>query len=387
MEEVSRFDGSWELDQGNTEIDEETLRKVHLPPYIAAIEAGARNIMVSHSSWNGVKMHANHYMLTEVLKGELGFKGFLVSDWMGIQEVDEDQYKRVVRTINAGLDMIMVPYDFKPFIANLTKAVQDGVVPIERIDDAVRRILQVKMDIGLFNPKTEGGIPEFGSASQRELAREAVRKSLVLLKNRHQTLPLPRDEIRIDVAGQGADDIGLQCGGWTIEWQGGIGDITPGTSIVEGIRSKFANPSHIRYDPEGIFSQNGNDADVGIVVISEPPYAEGAGDRADLTLPEKDVILLQSVRQRCNRLILILITGRPLILTDYLPLCDAIIVAWLPGTEGDGVADVLFGDHSFHGKLPCYWPSSMSELPLSDSCQLSDTDGLGLFSYGYGLET
>ena len=225
---------AYQLDQGDAQIDAATLRAVHLPPYQAAIDAGAQSIMVSFSSWNGEKMHGNRALLTDVLKGELGFDGFVVSDWQGIDQIPGKYYSDVVTAINAGIDMVMVPYDYVAFINTLTQAVEAGNVPIERIDDAVRRILRVKLELGLFDqPAAEpAGLKTIGTEAHRKLAREAVQKSLVLLKNDGKVLPLAKDAPLILVAGQSADDIGRQAGGWTIEWQGKEGDITEGTTKI-----------------------------------------------------------------------------------------------------------------------------------------------------------
>ncbi len=378
------------LDQGVTDVDETTLRAVHLPPYIAAIEAGARSIMVSFSSWGGLKMHAQKYLLTDVLKGELGFEGFLVSDWQAIDQIPGDYYSDVVTSINAGLDMIMVPYDYDAFINNLIEAVNNGDVPMERIDDAVRRILMVKFQLGLFErPFTdESLLPLVGSDEHRELAREAVRKSLVLLKNENDTLPLAKDTSLIFVAGQAADDIGIQCGGWTIEWQGEPGNITPGTTILDAINGAVSKDTTVVYNKWGRFKRVIDEiADVGIVVVGEMPYAEGIGDRADLTLSERDVALIELVKERSDKVVVILISGRPMIVTEHLDQWDAFIAAWLPGTEGQGVADVLFGDYPFTGKLPYTWPRSMDQIP-SDFDNIKATGPEApLFPFGYGLGT
>ena len=210
---------------------------IFLPPYQAAIDHGAMSVMASFSSWRGLKMHANRYLLTDVLKDEFGFKGFVISDWAGIDQIPGSTYNDVVNSINAGMDMVMVPYDYQTFIDTLTKAVANGDIPMSRIDDAVRRILTTKVMMGLFeqpfaDPTLQASVH---SDEHIELAREAVRKSLVLLKNDDQTLPLSKDLSLIYVAGQSADDIGIQCGGWTIEWLGGKGNITPGTTILDGI--------------------------------------------------------------------------------------------------------------------------------------------------------
>jgi beta-glucosidase len=381
----SNTTNDWIIDQGETEVDEATLRAIHLPPYIAALEAGARNVMVSHSSWGGVRMHAQKYLLTDVLKKELGFAGFLVSDWGSIDAIGPDYYTSVVTSINAGVDMAMVPYDGHRFTTNLTQAVEKGDVSLARIDDAVRRILTIKFELGLFERPfgDESLLPLVGSEAHRAVAREAVRRSLVLLKNDDGTLPLSKEIPLILVAGQAADDIGLQCGGWTIAWQGQAGDIAPGTTVLAGIRAAVSENVTVRYDAAGNFDNAdalGAEvvADVGIVVLSEEPYAEGEGDRADLHLPDADVALLQRVRPRCRRLAIILISGRPMILTEQLPLADALVAAWLPGTEGDGVAQALFGDYPFTGKLPYGWPRSMDQV----SRKQGDDP---LFPFGYGL--
>jgi len=371
------------LDQGVTEVDEATLRAVHLPPYAAAIEAGARSIMVSFSSWNGLKMHAHKYLLTDVLKGEMGFDGFLVSDWQGIDQIPGDYDSDVVTAINAGIDMVMVPYDYRAFIQNLTQAVERGDVSQARVDDAVRRILTVKMEMGLFErPYSDDSLRTLVATEEHlDLALEAVRKSLVLLKNKDDTLPLAQDTPLIFVAGQGADDVGMQCGGWTIEWQGALGAITPGVTILEGIENSVSEGTSVHYERSGDFdgvAAVGTDGGVGIVVVGEMPYAEGVGDRADLSLSAADVALIETMRARSEKLVVILISGRPMIVTDQLPLADAFVAAWLPGTEGQGIADVLFGDVPFSGKLPYTWPKSIEQVPHK---QGDDP----LFPFGYGL--
>lgn len=375
----------WIIDQGVTEVDETVLRAVHMPPYVAAIKAGARNIMVSLSSWGGLRMHAHRYLLTDVLKGELGFTGFLVSDWEAVDHVDGDYYTAVVTSINAGVDMVMTPYDGQRFIAHLSRAVEEGDVPLSRIDDAVGRILSVKFELGLFEqPFGEPSLlPLVGSAVHRAVAREAVRKSLVLLKNDGAALPLSVQTPLILIAGQAANDVGLQCGGWTIAWQGGSGDITPGTTLLAGIRASVSEDTTVYYHPAGEFDavempRTGATADVGIVVLSEEPYAEGVGDRADLTLTEADLALLDRMRTRCQKLVVILFSGRPLIVTEHLPQWDAFVAGWLPGTEGDGIAEVLFGEYPFSGRLPYTWPRSMDQVPRK---QGDDP----LFPLGYGL--
>ena len=383
------------LDQGDMQVDEATLRALFLPPYQAAIDAGAQSIMVSFSSWNGRKMHAHTVLLTDVLKGELGFEGFLVSDWGGIDQIPGDYDTDIVTSINAGLDMIMVPDKYPEFIDGLTRAVNEGRVPIERIDDAVRRILRVKFELGLFeHPFSDpNAIALVGSDEHRELAREAVRKSLVLLKNESNALPLSKDTPLIFVAGQAASDIGLQCGGWTIEWQGRAGDITPGTTILDGIRQTVSANARIEYNRFGKFDAitgaqgQAVIADVGIVVIAEEPYAEGVGDREDLMLLDIDAALVDRVKAQSQKVVVILMSGRPLIVTEYLPDWDAFIAAWLPGTEGQGIADVLFGDYAFTGKLPYTWPRWNDQLPLDLKNLPIEGCAAPLFPFGYGLST
>ncbi len=383
--------GAYEIDQGDARFDESVLRSLHLPPYQAVVEAGALSVMVSFSSWNGVKMHANAELITGLLKEELNFQGFVVSDWGAIDQIDANYSEAVIAAVNAGIDMNMVPTDYRAFIQVLTAAVENGDVPESRIDDAVRRILRVKFMLGLF----ERPFPDpdwqslVGSAEHRELAREAVRRSLVLLLNANEALPISEDAGAIFVAGEFADDIGVQCGGWTIEWQGAVGNITDGTTILDAIEARAGSGVQVHYNRFGnyerILDENGDPliAEVGIVVIGERPYAEGfspTGDRADLSLSEADINLIESVRARVDRLVVILISGRPLIITDQLPLADAWVAAWLPGTEGQGVADVLFGDFPFTGRLPFTWPASMDQIPLGVST------GEPLFPFGYGLE-
>ncbi|MEM7331770.1 MAG: glycoside hydrolase family 3 N-terminal domain-containing protein [Chloroflexota bacterium] len=353
--------GAWKIDQGVSDIDEETLRRDHLPPYLSAMAAGAKNIMVSYSSWGGLKMHAQRYLLTEVLKGELGFDGFLVTDWEAIDQINPDFYTSVVASINAGIDMVMVPYDYLRFISMMGEAVKKGDVPEERIDDAARRILKVKFEMGLFEqPYCDTPLEMVGHADHRQIAREAVRKTLTLLKN-EEALPISKNAERVLVAGVAADDIGFQCGGWTIDWMGRPGAITPGTTILDGIKAQVGETA-VRYSLKGDFDER---APVAVVVLAEDPYAEGMGDRSDLHLSADHVALLEKVRPQCDKMIVILMSGRPLIITDQLPIMDAFLAAWLPGTEGDGVTDVLFGDHPFVGKLKYIWPKSMAQIPIS----------------------
>ncbi|MDX1692057.1 MAG: glycoside hydrolase family 3 protein [Acidimicrobiia bacterium] len=347
----------WHIDQGDTVVDEATLRSVHLPPYEDAIGAGVLTVMASYSSWNGDKVHGHHRLLTELLKGELGFEGFVVSDWMGIDQLDADPYRCAVISVNAGIDMVMVPIAWQRFVDDLTRAVEVGDVAIERIDDAVVRILAVKHALGLFDHPAEPPVTAVGA--HRDLAREAAAASAVLLDHRGDVLPIGSG--RVLVAGAGADDIGRQCGGWTIEWQGGTGTITTGTTILDGLREGGAEVVH---DPDGTGDER---APVGVVVVSERPYAEGLGDREDLRLPGEDRELIERIRARVDRLVLVVVAGRPLVLGDAADVCDAIVAAWLPGSEGAGIADVLVGRRPFTGRLPRPWPA--------DAAQVADPGG------------
>lgn len=378
---------NYKLDQGVTEVDEATLRAIHLPPYISALKAGARTVMVSYSSFGGMKMHAQKYLITDVLKGELKFTGFVVSDWGGIDQISTNYYEAVVAGINAGIDMNMVPYDYKRFITTLNKAIANGDVSQERIDEAVRRILRVKFEMGLFShplPNTDQQAL-IGSPEHRAVAAKAVSESLVLLKNDNSALPLSKSSKLIFVAGAAANDIGIQSGGWTITWQGSAGDITPGTTILQGIQKAVSASTTVQYDAKGNFG--GTDkADACVVAVGELPYAEGVGDKADLSLSAADVQLTADLRPRCDKLVVLLISGRPMIVTDQLPGWDAFVAAWLPGTEGEGVSDVLFGTRPFTGKLSFTWPHSNAQLPF-DFANLPTGDNAPLFPFGYGLTT
>ncbi len=371
------------IDQGNAVCDEATLRRLYLPPYEAAIRAGVGSIMVSYSSWNGLKMHANKYLLTDVLKGELGFKGFLVSDWAAIDEISPDYKYDVETSINAGLDMIMIPYgpghpnNYVEFINDLKDLVAERKVSPARIDDAVSRILRIKFQMGLFeNDGTDPSLTaQIGSTEHRQIARECVRESLVLLKNKRHALPLAKDLKHITVVGEAANDLGVQCGGWTVSWQGS-GQVTRGTTILQAVRDIVSPQTQVRFSPDG---RNLAGADAVIAVVGEPPYAEGLGDRTNLDLSAGDSALIARAKASGAPVITILLSGRPLILGRALGSSDAFIAAWLPGTEGEGIADVLFGDAKPTGKLPREWPKNDRQFAANAM------HGRPLFRDGYGL--
>lgn len=372
------------LDQGDTRMDEKTLRAIHMQGYLTTVRAGVGSIMPSYSSWNGQKMSGNKRLLTEVLKDELGFEGFLISDYGAIDALPGDYTHKIAMSINAGMDMVMVPERYQEFIARLKEAAQDGTVPMARIDDAVRRILRVKIAMGLMD-KNHSQLADrklwkqFGSPEHRAVARDAVRQSLVLLKNEHGALPLKRTAKRIHVGGKSADDIGNQCGGWTITWQGQSGDATPGgTTILQAIRKAVSKETKVTFALDG---KGAEGADVGVVVIGEKPYAETNGDRADLHLAPEDVAAVENMKAARIPVVVLLLSGRPMIVDNVIGKADAFVAAWLPGTEGDGVADVLFGLYKPTGKLSFSWPRTMAQVTV----HRRDANYDPLFQYGYGL--
>lgn len=347
----------FKMDQGIIMADEATLRKTHLPPFLAAIKAGVNSVMVSHATWNGIEQAASHYLLTDILKNELGFNGFIVSDWYGVYEIPENKYNATVTAINAGVDMIMLPYNYILFTLHMRLALERGDITTNRLDDAVRRILRTKFEVGLFDqkPNSNSLLNELGSIEHRQVAREAVRKSLVLLKDSNRILPLDKTTPRIVVAGSAADNLGRQAGGWTIEWQGIDGNWISGITILNGIRQAVSSTTIIEYDQDGNFQASANRADVGIAIVGEKPYAEGWGDNPAPALTNEDLATIKKVKQASKKLIVIIVSGRPLNIKQYQHNWDAIIAAWLPGSEGSGIADVLFGDYPFTGKLPITW--------------------------------
>jgi beta-glucosidase len=372
------------LDQGDTQVSEAELRKIHLQGYISTVKAGVGSIMPSYSSWNGIKVSGIKRLLTDILKQELGFEGFLISDYAAVDQIATDYKSAIEQSINAGMDMVMVPRKYEEFFSLLRGLVKEGKVPMARIDNAVTRILRVKFAMGLMNqsrsPLADRSLHKtFGSAEHRQLARECVRQSLVLLKNEKKILPLPKTIARIHVGGKNADDIGNQCGGWTIEWQGKSGDVTPGgTTILKAIQSTVSPATKVTFSKD---SAGAGDASVGIVVIGETPYAEGIGDRDDLALGEEDVTAIHNMKQAGIPVIVVLLSGRPMIINEVLQQCDAFVAAWLPGTEGQGVADVLFGDYKPTGRLAISWPRSLAQIPIN----VGDKNYDPLFKYGFGL--
>uniref|UniRef100_A0A7N0URA3 beta-glucosidase n=1 Tax=Kalanchoe fedtschenkoi TaxID=63787 RepID=A0A7N0URA3_KALFE len=380
------------INENNTVISSNGLMSIHMPAYLNSVRKGVASVMVSYSSWNGQKMHANYNLITGFLKNKLKFRGFVISDWQGIDRITSPPHANysysVQASIHAGLDMIMVPEQYTEFIDILTSLVKSNAIPMSRIDDAVQRILRVKFVMGLFEyPLADSSlVNQLGSKEHRELAREAVRKSLVLLKNGdgQPLLPLPKKAAKVLVAGAHADNLGYQCGGWTIEWQGVSGnDITDGTTILTAIKNTVDPAAQVTYsqNPDEEFVKS-NNFDYAVVVTGETPYAETMGDSLNLTIPEPGSSTIKNV---CGavKCVVVIISGRPVVIEPYLSAMNAVVAAWLPGSEGQGVADVLFGDYPFTGKLARTWFRSADQLPMN----VGDAHYDPLFPFGYGLTT
>jgi beta-glucosidase len=398
------------IDQGETTLLFSELERLHIAPYLPALKAGIQTVMVSFNSWNGDKCHGHKHLVTDVLKNQLGFDGFVVSDWDGIDYLSADYAEAVAMSVNAGVDMFMVSVEWRAFIEHLTQHVEQGTVSTDRIDDAVRRILTVKSNFGLFEKpcpaeRIWSNDGSFGSAKHRDLAREAVRKSLVLLKNDDQLLPLS-PQSRILVAGRNADNRGAQCGGFTVEWQGTTGNdsIEGGTSVWEGIQA-LSPTAKLCVDGS---TANANQHDVAIVVVGEIPYAEGMGDirasddvivesgsmiRGEMKVLEaygttsvlaklhpEDLQTIRAIAGQGIPVVTVLVSGRPLVTNDELASSSAFVAAWLPGSEGAGVAEVLFGKYDFIGRLSFSWP-------VHDGQQqnIGDEHYEPKFEFGFGL--
>ncbi|MFF9278448.1 glycoside hydrolase family 3 protein [Streptomyces griseosporeus] len=380
--------GTYTIDQGVTRVTRQQLEAVHLAPYATAVDRGIGSVMPSYSSLDiagdgqgPVKMHARADMINGVLKGRMGFDGFVISDWAAIDQLPGDYASDVRTSVNAGLDMIMVPYAYKDFRTTLVDEVRAGRISERRIDDAVSRILTQKFRLGLFeHPYADTrGAARIGSAAHRAVARQAAAESQVLLKNAGGLLPLKPSQ-KVYVAGSNADDIGNQSGGWTVTWQGSSGNITPGTTILQAMRRAGGN---VTYSQDASAPTSGYD--VGVVVVGETPYAEGVGDVGnghDLELSAADQAAVDKVCAAMKCAVLI-VSGRPQLIGDRLGAIDALVASWLPGTEGDGVADVLYGKRPFTGQLPVTWPRSAAQLPIN----VGDTAYDPQFPYGWGLTT
>jgi beta-glucosidase len=404
--------GAYPIDQGIDHVDRATFDRLALAPYWPAVQQHhVGSVMPSFSSvdWtedglgNPIKMHANKELLTDVLKGAMGFHGFVISDWQGIRQIPGDYRTQVATAVNAGIDMFMEPYSGSPtgapeFIATLTSLVEDGTVPISRIDDAVSRILTAKFELGLFeHPFTDRThLGDIGSPAHRAVARRAVQESQVLLKNRHQNLPLNANR-PVYVAGSNADNIGNQAGGWTLTWQGGSTNVIPGHTILDGIRQSARDVT---------FSEDASApvprGAAGIVVVGETPYAEGFGDvggpqwaydpgdhgvprpAKTMQLSDADKAAVAKVCARAASCTVLVVSGRPMVIDpSLLAQIDSLVASWLPGSEGEGVADVLFGKTDFTGRLSVTWPRSVAQEPIN----VGDADYDPLYPFGWGLRT
>lgn len=379
--------GTYTIDQGVTKVTRQQLEAVHLAPYETAVDRGIGTVMPSYSSLDvlgdgqgPVKMHARADMINGVLKGRMGFDGFVISDWNAIDQLPGDYASQVTTAVNAGVDMMMVPYSYQDFSSTLIAEVKAGRVSEKRVDDAVSRILTQKFRLGLFeHPYADTSkASRIGSAAHRAVARRAAAESQVLLKNANGVLPLKASQ-KVYVAGSNADDLGNQTGGWTVTWQGESGTHTRGTTILDGMRKD----GDVTYSKDASAPMAGHD--VGVVVVGETPYAEGVGDVGngndlELTAADKAAVDKVCAAMKCAVLI---VSGRPQLIGDRLGGIDGLVASWLPGTEGDGVADVLYGKRAFTGRLPVTWPRSEAQLPINVGDSAYDPQ----FPYGWGLTT
>ncbi|XP_031371704.1 uncharacterized protein LOC116187211 isoform X1 [Punica granatum] len=381
--------------EGNTRTSYDELETVHMAPYLDCISQHVCTVMASYSSYNGHNMHSHKLLLTDVLKNKLGFKGFVISDWGGIDRLKDNgdpegaEYRVCAALgINAGIDMVLGPLDLVKFQEDLISLVEAGEVPISRIDDAVERILKVKFAAGIFeHPFSDRSLLDLvGCKLHREIAREAVRKSLVLLKNgkdpEKPLLPLDKNARKILVAGSHADDLGYQCGAWTVSWTGGSGRTTIGTTILDAIKRTVGPETEVIFEQcPSADTLSAHDFAFAVVAVGEPPYAEYICSKTKLVIPSDLADMICSVADRVPTL-LVLITGRPIELKpEMLEKIDALVAAWLPGTEGNGITDVVFGDYDFVGRLPVSWFKTLDQLPMDPSANLYDP----LFPVGFGL--
>ena len=395
--------GDYKIDQGITITSRGLFNKIDLAPYVPAVQQHhVGTVMPSYSSvdftgdgvGNPVKMHAEKQLIAGWLKQKTGFDGFVISDYNGIQQIPGDFATEVRTSVNAGVDMFMEPWNALQFENTLNSEVKAGRVTFNRINDATSRILTKKFELGLFeHPYTNRtNIDTIGSAEHRAVARRAVAESQVLLQNAAGLLPL-KSSARVYVAGSNADDLGNQAGGWTVQWQGVLGnDQFPGTTILQGIRGQA---SHVTYSKDASAPMSGSD--VGVVVVGETPYSEGFGDVGgptwsddgvarppkSMNLSSTDQATVTKVCTTLPKCVVLVVSGRPQVVTPLLPKIDALVASWLPGSEGDGVADVLFGKRGFTGKLPVSWPRNQFQEPLN----VGQPGYSPLYRFGYGLTT
>lgn len=379
--------GDFLIDQGDAIMSEDELRESQLVPYKELVDSGVKIIMASHSSWNGDKLHGHEYLLTDVLKEEFGFEGFVISDWESVSNLsDQSLEENIIKSVNAGVDMLMEPNNYAEVRTLLIEAVNNGKISEERINDAVSRILTVKKDIGLLDdPYMENvghEVDEIGSEEYRNLAKELVEKSLVLLKNDNDILPLKEGK-KIYVTGPAANDMGLQCGGWGLTWQGEIDSagtkVTKGTTILEGLTQYSEEYGYEIITEE----ERANEADIVLLAIGEMPYAEFLGDTSDLSITgefahKKNKEAIEYAESLGKPVVTLLVAGRNVIISEYVDSWDGIVMCYLPGSEGDGVASVLSGEIDFTGKLPMPYYKSVEDIG-SEEAQM-------LYEFGYGLK-
>lgn len=379
-------EGDYLIDRGDAQMTEAQLRATHLLPYRALVQSGIQIVMPSFSSFQGTKMHENKFLLTHVLKDELGFKGFVISDWEAVNGLSKDGLEeKVIAAVNAGVDMLMQPYNYAETIDVIIKAVQSGTLSQERVDDAVVRILSVKMRMGLFDDpylkNKKAAVSELGSPPTRMLAKELVQKSLVLLKNDDQLLPLKKGQT-IFVTGPAMDDIGVQCGGWTLSWQGVMdGDgkkITPGHTILDGLEA-YAEKNDLKIITD---AKKASEADVVLLAIGEKPYAEYEGDTQDLSITGKTGLegnkkAIEYAASLHKPVVTLVVAGRNVIIKEYMSQWDSIVMCYLPGSQGEGIASVLVGEVPFLGKLPMPWYKDVEDIGKKDATVL--------FTIGFGL--
>ncbi|GAK33524.1 lysosomal beta glucosidase [alpha proteobacterium Q-1] len=384
-------------DQGDTVMSEADLFKLHGLGYVSTLEAGVQTVMASFNSWNGDKLHGHRYLLTDVLKNRMGFDGFVVGDWNGHEQIPGCTVGSCAQVINAGVDMVMAPINWKDFYRSTLAHVKKGTISEARLDDAVRRILRVKFRAGLFEGKRPSEHPlagveaVLGHAVHRDLARRAVRQSLVLLKNEPAVLPIAAHDRHVLVVGSAAESIPMQAGGWSVTWQGRDLDNSyfPGaTNLWSGIEAAVkAAGGKAEYSPKGSYKKR---PDVAIVVFGETPYAEFEGDRTD-SIAFKDggdsLALLKKLQADGIPTVAVMMSGRPMWVGDHLKAADAFVAAWLPGTEGGGVADVLIADENgaprfdFTGRLSFSWPARPDQMPVN----AGDLDETPAYPLGFGL--
>jgi beta-glucosidase len=360
------------VEGGNAVVSDKALIERFLPPYKAAVDEGIASIMVGFNSVNDINMHQHTYLVRDVLKGQLGFQGVVLTDWLG-----GTRFGAPHTVINAGIDIAMQPGNHDEFMSQLKVSVLDGTVSQARIDDAVQRILTLKFKLGLFkDPLVKQEFAQLvGSKEHRDIARQSVRESLVLLKSNDNILPLKENEA-IAVVGSHADNSGLQSGGWSIHWQGQTTSYAGATTILDGIRNIN---QRVEYNLEGCTESM--TAKKVVVVVGEQPYAEGSGDSSNLDLSDEHKAVIQNCKTLGKTVIVVLISGRPMTVTNEIELSDAFIAAWLIGSEGAGVADLLYANDGFKpvGKLPFAWPKEYADLPLEQN------DDKALFPFGFGL--